>query len=131
MKRILLACFLLTATCSVTFVQQAVAHAPAASSITPSAFTAKVNLMDAQIGAGDITTATTTWNEVHQMMLSVLSTTKYSISSAATTADKATYTTLYNNQWNMYTEIWNLKPDLATNRAALHAKLLAFGATIY
>ena len=131
MKRILLACFLLTATCSVTFVQQAVAHAPLVGSVTLSAFTAKVNLMDSQTGSGDMAAAQATWNEVHQMMMTILSTTKHSISSASTPTDQATYTTLYNNQYAMYTEIWALKPDLATNRATIHTKLLAFAATIY
>ena len=130
MKRILIACFLLTATCSVTFVQQAVAHAAPAGSVSSAAYTAKINLLDAQIGAGNMTAAQATWNEVHTMLLDLLHDTKLSIQSAATPAERDTQMTKHNNQYGMYTEIWNLKPDLATNRAAIHTKLVAFGATI-
>jgi len=131
MKRIFLACFLLTATCSVTFVQQAVAHAPVPADVTVAAFNAKVNLMDSQLGSGDVASAQTTWNEVHQMMITILGTTKHSIASAATPADKASYTAIYNNQYSLYKDIWALKPDLATNRTAIHTKLLAYAVTIY
>lgn len=130
MKRILLACFLLTATCSVTSVQQAMAHAAPAGSFTLAAFTTKINLMDSQIGAGNITAAQATWNEVHTMLMDALHDTKEGIRDAATPAAKDAQMAKYNNQWNIYQEIWNLKPELAANRAAIHAKLVAFGATI-
>ncbi len=130
MKRILLSCFLLTATVGITAIPHASAYA-APSPVTSAAFTAKVNLMDTQIGAGNITAAQATWNEIHDMMLSVLAVTKNSIRTAATPADEATYRTILTNQTNLYQTIWGLKPDLATNRVAIHAKLLDFSATIY
>jgi hypothetical protein len=130
MKRILLACFLLTATMSVTSVPHASAYAPSAP-VTSSAFTAKVNLMDSQIGGGDMTSAHATWNEIHDMMLSVLGVTKNSIRTAATPTDEATYRAILTNQTSVYQTIWGLKPDLATNRVAIHTKLLEFSSTIY
>ena len=129
MKRILLACFLLTATCSVTFVQQAVAHAPAAA-VTLAAFTAKVNLMDSQIGSGDITSAQATWTELNTMMINAMANTKHSVASAPTAADKDALMVVMNSQYSIYNEMVPLKQDLATNRVALHTKLVAFGATI-
>ena len=129
MKRILLACFLLTATCTLSFVQQATAHAAPAPS-TASDFTAKVNLMDAQIGAGNMTAAQATWNEIHTMELSVLQTAKYNILGASTPTDKAAKTDVFNSQYALYQDIWSLKTDLATNKVAIHSKLLAFAALI-
>jgi hypothetical protein len=130
MKRILLACFLLTATCSVSFVTVASAQS-VPPTVTLADFTAKINLMDSYIGSGDMTNANTTWLQVHSMMMNLLATTKYSIFSATTPAAKSSFQTIMMNQQNIYTQIWALKPDLATNRTAIHAKLVEFGATIY
>ncbi|MCD6013872.1 MAG: hypothetical protein K0Q79_3734 [Flavipsychrobacter sp.] len=130
MKRIFLALFLLTATFSVGFHQQASAQT-ATTPVTPSAFTSKVNLLDSHIAAGNMTAANTTWTEVHGMMLSVLSKSKTSIRSAATTADKTTHTSILENQQNIYWAVWNLKTNLAANRVPLKTKLDEFGATIY
>lgn len=132
MKRLLLACFLLTAACApMLYSVQATAHPVAATPVTQADFTAKVNLMDAQIGAGNITAAQATWNEIHQMMLAVLATTKYSIRDAATPAAKDSYMAIMNNQTTIYYAIWALKTDLATNKVAIHTKLGEFNATIY
>ncbi len=131
MKRILLACFMLTATMGVTSVQHASAYAPVTTPVTATAFTAKVNLMDTQIGAGNITAAQATWNEIHDMMLSVLGVTKSSINTAATPAAEASFRAILTNQTTIYQVIWGLKPDLATNRVAIHTKLGEFAATIY
>lgn len=128
MKRIILACFLLTATLTLSTVQQTYAYA-APAAVTSAAFTTKVNTMDAQIAAGNITGATTTWNEIHDMMLSVLGATKENIRSAATPAAEAAARTVLNNQVSIYQTIWGLKTDLATNRAAIHTKLLEFAGT--
>ena len=128
MKRILLACFLLTATCSVTFVQKATAQT---TPVTQASFTEKVNQMDAYIAAGNMTSAQATWEQVHQMMITVLGVTKASIRDAATPAVKASYVTIMQNQRTIYNAIWELKPDLAGNRTALHTKLGEFDATIY
>ncbi len=130
MKRILLAIFMLTATVGVTSIQPAAAYT-ATAPVTTASFTAKVNLMDAQIGAGNMTAAQATWNEIHDMMINVLGVTKNSIRTAATPAAGATYQTLLGNQTTIYNVIWGLKPDLATNRVAIHNKLLEFAATIY
>jgi len=131
MKRIFLACFLLTATCSVTFVQQAKAFAaPMPAAVTSAEFTAKVNLMDSQLGSGNLSAAQATWSQIHDMMLSVLGTTKTHIAGATTTTDKDAYMAVHNNQYSLYKDIWEMKPDLAANRAAMHSKLLTFSATI-
>lgn len=130
MKRIFLALFLLTATCVLSFHQQASAQATG-TPVTPAAFTAKINLLDSYIAAGNIAAANTTWTEVHGMMLSVLSKSKMSIRNATTTADKNTYTTILGNQQTIYWDVWNLKSNLTANRVPLHTKLGEFGATIY
>ena len=128
MKRILLACFLLTATCSVTSIQHAAAQT---TPVTLATFTAKINLMDTYIGTGNMSAANTTWTEVHNMMLSVLAVSKQSIYGATSPADKNAHVLILNNQTSAYHEVWALKTDLALNRAAIHTKLVAFGALIY
>ena len=125
MKRILFACFLLTATCAAPFIQTASAQTMA---VTASAFTTQVNLMDTQLAAGDVTSATATWETINGMMKAELGITKGQIASA--TPDAATATAKYHNQVTMYKAIWALKSSLATNRTALHTQLVAFGATI-
>jgi len=130
MKRIFLACFLLTATCSVS----SIGHATAQTTTTPvtlAAFTAKVNQLDAYIAASDMTNAQATWTLVHNMMLGVLATSKVSIRDAVSTPDKDAHMAILMNQQTIYSAIWELKTNLATNRAALHTKLGEFGATIY
>ena len=131
MKRILLVCCLFAATCTPTFIQDAAAQVTAPTPTTASAFTAKINLMDSYIAAGNMTLAQSTWTEVHNMMLNVLAVSKYSIYSATSPADKSGHETILQNQSTFYFQAWNLKTDLATNRAAIHAKLVEFGATIY
>jgi hypothetical protein len=130
MKRVLLSFFLLSATVGVSSLQHASAYA-APAPVTVAAFTAKVNLMDTQIGAGNITAAQATWNEIHDMMLSVLGVSKSSINTAATPAIAASHRTILENQTVIYQAVWNLKPNLAANRVALHTKLGEFAATIY
>ena len=125
MKRILLACFLLTA--SATVANRSLAQTVA---VSASDFTTKVNLLDTQISSGDMAAAQSTWNTVHQMMITELGVTKGKIQSAATPADKTTYQNLMSNQRNLYKDIWTLKTNLAANRAALHTKLGLFAATI-
>jgi len=126
MKRFLLACFLLTATCTVISIQHV-----AAQTVTQASFIAKVDTMDAQIGAGNITGAQTTWSSIHSDMLRVLGVTKASIASAATPADVTYYTNILTNQRSLYTPIWQMHTDLVTNRTAINTKLVAFDATIY
>ncbi len=129
MKRILLACILVAATCTVGSIQRA--SAQTVTHISASAFTAEINLLDSYIGAGNMTAAQSTWDTVNNMMISVLGYTKNSIRTAATPADKTTYTNLVTNQRTIYQTIWTLKTDLAANRVALHTKLGEFDATIY
>jgi len=131
MKRFLLVCILLAGTCTPYFIQQAAAQITAPTPTTATAFTAKINQLDSYIGAGDMTDAQATWTEVHNMMLNVLAVTKYSIYTATTPTDKTTYEGIMHNQTTIYYQIWPLKTDLATNRVALHTKLISFGATIY
>ena len=129
MKRILLSCFLLTATCSAVFVQNASAQSSAAT-VTASGFTAKVNQLDAQIASGEMAAAQATWGVVHQMMITELGITKHSIMGAATPEAKATLNTLMKNQRDAYAATMPLKTDLAANRAALHTKLGQFATLI-
>ncbi len=124
MKRFLLACFLLTATCSVVTTQVVYAQSTTAVSVT--VFTEKVNLMDGQIAAGNITGATATWQEIHTMMMNALSNSKFQIADATSDAARATATTLNTNQTNVYYQVWALKSDLATNRTAIRTKLMEF-----
>ena len=125
MKRILLACCLLTATCAGTF-QTALAHP---TTVTVTDFNAKVALLDSYIAAGDMTNAQTTWNLVHGMMMDELATTKNSIATAATPAIASSYQTVLNNQIAIYRQAWTLKVDLAGNRSALHTQLVNFAGT--
>lgn len=131
MRRFLLVCFLLTATCSISFVQTASAQMTPPPTVTLPEFTAKINQMDAYIAAGNMTAAQTTWAEVHTMLLKVLAVSKYSIYSAPTPADKTAHETILIGQRDIYAVIWGLKTDLAANRTAIHGKLVEFGATIY
>jgi hypothetical protein len=127
MKRIILACFLLTATCTLSSIQQASAQITA--SVTKANFTTKVNLMDTQIGAGNITAAQITWNQIHDWMKTILNDTKYAMA-GATGATLTSYTTYQATQATLYKEIWALKSDLATNRVLIKTKLLDFANTI-
>ncbi|PQJ10568.1 hypothetical protein CJD36_011375 [Flavipsychrobacter stenotrophus] len=124
MKRILFVCCLLTATCAIP-TQKVFAQ----TTVTVADFTAKVNLMDTYIGAGNMTQAQTTWTEIHNMMLAELGITKSNIAGAANATIAASYMTTIQTQQTLYGEIWALKPDLTLNRVALHTKLLAFAAT--
>ena len=131
MKRIFLACFVLTAAVGITTVQPVSVYAAApAAPVTQASFNTKVNLMDSQIGAGNLTAASATWDEINGMMMTVLGVTKDQIAAATTPAAKATLETKYGNQAMMYQTAWNLKIDMTTNRAALKAKLNEFKATI-
>ncbi len=126
MKRILLACFLLTATATVSSIQRASAQA-----VTAASFSATVNQMDTYIGAGNMPMAQATFDTLNRMMKTVLAVTKQSINTAPTPGDKATYQAVISNQAHIYKTIWGLKTDLALNRAALHSKLGEFDLTIY
>ena len=128
MKHFFLAIFLLTTTCSVTLPGIAVAQT---TTVTLAAFTTKVNLLDSYIAAGNMAAANSTWTEVHNMMLNVLAKSKTSIRSATTTTDKDAHISILQDQETKYWAVWNLKTNLATNRAAIRTKLGEFGATIY
>lgn len=125
MKRILLACCLLTATCAGTF-QIAAAQT---TTVTVTDFNAKIALLDSYIAAGDMTNAQTTWSQVNTMMIAELGVTKANIAGAATPAVATTYTTALQNQTLIYRQAWTLKNDLTTNRTALHTQLVSFAGT--
>ena len=72
MKRLILVCFLLTATCSVSFIQTASAQMTPPPAVTLADFTTKINQLDAIIASGDMTGAQAKWLEVHTQMLKVL-----------------------------------------------------------
>ena len=128
MKHILLACFLLTAVCTVGSVSRSTAQV---THVSASDFTTQVNLLDSYIAAGNTTGTNSTWNTLHNMMVQVLSYTKNSINTAGTPADKAAFETLMKTQRNIYGTILSLKTDFVANRTLLHTKLVAFDATIY
>ena len=125
MKRVLFAGFLLVAFFTQRAAAQTVPH------VTAVEFTAEVNLLDAYIGAGNMTAANTAWDSVHHMMLHVLGYTKKSIHDAATPADRTTYTDILSNQRSLYQVIWPLKTNFTANRTLLHNKLGEFDLTIY
>ena len=124
MKRVLLSCFLLMATCTVT-----INRAAAQTTVSVTTFNAKVNQMDSQLGAGDLTGAQTTWQEIHTMMIAELAVTKQNIAAAPTTAAHDAAMANLVNQTTIYRTTWALKTDLAANRAAIHTSLGNFAAT--
>ena len=126
MKRILLAFSLFVTVFTLSFVQQASAQA-----VTAASFTAKVNLMDSYISAGNSAMAQSTFDSLNVMMKKVLGVTKMSIKDAATPAAKDAYKATIHNQISIYEAIWALKPDLMSNKAAIDTKLAEFDATIY
>lgn len=130
MKRIFLACFLLTAAVGITVQPVSLYAAAPTAPVTQAAFNTKINQMDSQIGAGNLSGANATWDEINSMMMTVLGTTKDQIAAATTPAAKATLETKHGNQAMMYQTAWNLKQNMTTNRVALKAKLNEFKATI-
>lgn len=131
MKRILLACFLFTATCTPSLIQHAAAQVTAPTHTSPADFTAKINLLDSYIAANDMTNAQATWTQVHSMMTNTLAVSKYSIYTAASPADKSSHEATLATQTDTYHQVWTLKDNMIANRVELHNKLVAFGATIY
>jgi hypothetical protein len=127
MKRILFACFLLTASCTVLSIQHAAAQT---TPVTQASFTVKVNLLDSYITSGNMTAAQATWEDVHQMMISVLSATKADIAGATTPANATYYQGVEHNQRTIYAAIWALHTDLTLNQVAIHTQLQAFDVTI-
>ena len=100
--------------------------------VTQTFFTAKVNQLDALIGAGDIASANTKFDSLNQWMQSVLHVTKMSIHSAPDSTTRATYMNLITTtQIPLYQAIIKMKSDLVTNRSTLHTKLGQFNNTIY
>lgn len=123
MKRILIACFLLTAAGSF---QKAIAQ----SAVSATVFTAQINTLDSLISVGDITNATVKWNYIHDLMLDELGATKANVASATTTTAAAAALAVNNNQYTIYNQAWALKPNLAANRVALHTALVSFAGTL-
>ena len=128
MKRFLLAFSLVTATCTFTAVQ----HATAQTTVSAASFTSKVTQLDANLATGDTVAAKATFAELNTMMIQVLGATKTSIHNATNPTDKAYYTNyLSAQQIPVYNTIWQLKVNLALNRAAIIEKLNQFDALIY
>lgn len=130
MKRIFLACFLLTAAVGITVQPASVYAAAPAAPVTQAAFNAKINTMDSQIGAGNLTGASATWDDLNAMMMSVLETTKAEIAAATSDPVRTALETKHSTQAISYQASWNLKMDMTTNRVALKAKLNEFKVTI-
>ncbi len=123
MKRILIACLLLTAAGSFQ-------KAHAQSAVSASVFTAQINTLDSLISVGDIANATVRWNFIHDLMINELGATKANIASASTSTAASAALAVNTNQYTIYNQVWALKPNLAANRVALHAALVSFAGTL-
>ncbi len=123
MKRILIACLLVTAAGSF---QKALAQ----TAVSAAAFTAQINTLDSLISVGDISNATVRWNAIHDMMISELGATKANIAAASTGSAASAALAVNNTQYTIYNQAWALKPNLAANRAALHTVLVNFAGTL-
>ena len=120
MKKILFAMILLAATWQVSLAQ----------SVTRAACTAKVNLMDTYIGSSDLTNANATFDLIQQMMKQALHDNKGNVATAPDPTTKSAYMSTIQNQGVLFNQIWKLKNDLATNRAAIRSKLETFELTL-
>ena len=124
MKRILLACFLFTATCSITQAQTA------SETVSKSSFTARVKQLDTYIGQSKMTEANATFQEINKMMMSELGIIKMHIANASSETEKTEYMSIMRNQQTLYSNIYQLKADMTTNRTAIGTKLAEFSTTI-
>ncbi len=128
MKKILLSCFLLTATVGITTVSTNTVYA-ATPTVTSAAFIAKASVLDGQIAAGNTAGAEATWNELNDMMMAVLDV-KRGEEDAASPSDRPAKAAIVNNMTEKFQIVWGLSSDKVANRAELNAKLNEFAAGI-
>ena len=128
MKNILLACLLLAATSTISYAQ---APRPTASK---SDFTTKVNDLNTLILAGNLTAAKTKWDQINTIAINEFGVLKFRIKddvASGNTADNAHCQALNSSQRALFLDAISLKDNMATNRAALIAKLTAFAADMF
>ena len=134
MKRILLACCMIAASCSFSYAQNA---APLPQNQLPAVskteYTSQVTQLNTLISTNKMDAAKTKWDEVHRAIQEGLRVTKYKIRDAQVAhndADVKKYTEVMMKQRDLYSTILKLKEDMATNKTLLNDKLKEFGATI-
>ena len=128
MKNVLLACLLLVATGSMSYAQ---APRPTASK---SDFTTKVNDLNSLILAGNMTAAQAKWDDINKIAINEFGVLKFRIKddeATGNTADKTHCQALNASQRTLFSDAVALKNNMATNRAALIAKLTSFAADMF
>jgi len=123
MKRILLVCSLLAATLIA-------GQANAQTAVTKASFTAKANLLDTQIAAGDMDNAKATAAQLNDMMLEALGINKAHVRDATTDADNAKYMEQHRKEVDVNKDIFQELKDLPTNRTILRENLAKFAAVM-
>lgn len=131
MKRILLACALLAASCSLTYAQSTV---PATPTVSKTEYTAQVGQMNTLLTSNKVEDAQKKFEDVHKMMLNGLAITKSKIREAheANNQDEVKKLTDHMvKQRNLYSEILQMeRSNIAGNKTQLNDKLKEFGTTI-
>ncbi len=122
MKRILLACCLVAASCGITLAQTN-------ATVSKTEFTAKAQQLNTLIATNKVADSKAKWDEVHKMIMMEFAVVKIKIRDAqasANEADKKKYTDVMMSQQLIYNDIIKLKEDLAGNKEKLNAKLVEF-----
>jgi hypothetical protein len=132
MKRILLACCLLAATCSFSYAQSTVA--PQTPTVSKTEFTTQVGQLNTLLTSNKIDDAQHKWDDVHKIMMNGLAVTKNKIRIAHEANNQEEikkYSDVMVKQRNLYSEILQLaRGDMGANKAQLKEKLQDFGTTI-
>ena len=123
MKRILLACSILAATLMA-------GQADAQATVTKASFTAKANLLDTQIAAGDMDNAKATATQINDMMMAALATNKTHVHEATTDADRDKYMAQHHKEVDANKDIFQELKDLPANRTKLREHLAQFAAAM-
>lgn len=124
MKRLLLACFLLTATCTGTVVM---AQGTNQTVQTPKAtFVAKYNQMNQHLLNNQLNLARQDFEQMKPMFIGNFAAAKAAIYSAPNQATKDALLQTNHTKQTIYSDIMNLATDLMGNRAAIKAKFDAF-----
>jgi hypothetical protein len=124
MKRILLVCCLIAASCGMTYAQSS-------ATVSKTEFTTKAQQLNTLIAANKMADSKTKWDEVHKMILMEFAVIKLKIrdaQNAGNEADKKKYTDVMMSQQLIYNDIIKLKEDLAGNKEKLNAKLVEYTA---
>ncbi|MBL7718208.1 MAG: hypothetical protein JNL72_05170 [Flavipsychrobacter sp.] len=119
MKRLLLACFLLTATCATTNVM---AQGTTTTQTPKATFVATFNQMDQHLLNNQVNLAKQDFESMKPMFISNFAVGKSAIHSETNPTTKASLLNTYTQKQNIYTQIIHLAQDLAANRVAIMAK---------